>query len=194
LNEDVQVRFPLGPLAALTLLAAGLTSPWWPAWLASIPGPTAETPSRTELRAIASIIDDLARHLQEDQDLLTSGRPPHEVVPEIRLRADGARALAHAAEQRAAWLAAEAPALEAAFGLSRLGQDVLRPVLAEHLTAIGRLAAARHLDQVAPPESPGRPVVAGAEGWRARLERIRAPLVETAERLRKGPPSGRSGS
>jgi hypothetical protein len=189
LNEDLQVRFPLGPLAALTLLAAGLTSPWWPAWLASIPAPTAETPSRTELRAIASIIDDLARHLQEDQDLLMAGRPPHEVVPEIRRRADGARALAHAA-----WLAAEAPALEAAFGISRLGQDVLRPILAEHLTAIGRLAAARHLDQIAPPESPGRPVVTGAEGWRARLERIRAPLVEIAERLRSGRPGGRAGS
>jgi hypothetical protein len=194
LGEEVQVRFPLGPLAALTLLAAGLASPWWPAWLAAVPAPSAETPPRAELRAIASIIDDLARHLQEDRDLLLAGRPPHEVVPEIRRRAEGARALAQAAERRATWLAADAPALEAAFGLSRLGQDVLRPVLAEHLGAIGRLAAARRLDQVAPPEPPGRPVVTGAEGWRARLDRIRAPLGETADRLRGGVPVGRAGS
>jgi len=194
LHQEVQVRFPFGPLAALTLLAAGLTSPWWPVWFASVHVPVVETSFQKELRAIASIIDDLAHHLQEDQELLLSGRPPYEVVPEIQRRADGVRVLVQAAEQRAAWLATEAPAFEAAFGLSRLGQDILRPVLAEHFRAIGRLTSARHLDQVAPPASPGRPVVTGAEGWRARLERIRAPLVETAERLRSRPLSGRAGS
>lgn len=188
------MRFPVGPLAALSLLAAALTSPWWPSWLAAVPGPSAHAPPRAELGAIAGILDDLDRHLREDRDLLLAGRPPHETVPEIRRRAEGARALVDAAERRAAWLAAEAPALEASLGLSRLGQDVLRPVLAEHLGAIGRLAAARRLEQVAPPEPPGRPVVLGAEGWRGRLDRIRAPLAEIALRLRGGGPAGRSGS
>lgn len=180
------MRFPVGPLAALSLLAAALTSPWWPSWITSVPPPSAHSSLQPELRAIAEILDDLERHLREDRDLLLSGRPPHEVVPEIHRRSEGARALVTAAERRAAWLAAEAPALEASFELSRLGIDVLYPVLAEHFGAIGRLATAHHLEHVAPPETPGRPVVTGADGWRARLDRIRAPLSETALRLRGG--------
>lgn len=180
------MRFPIGPLAALSLLAAALTSPWWPIWLVSIPGPSAYTPLHTDLRAIADLLDDLDRHLREDRDLLLTDAPPYETVFKIRQRAEGAYALARAAEQRAIWLAAEAPAFESSFGLSRMGQDLLHPILAEHFSAIGYLSTASNLEQVAPPEPPGRPKLVGPEAWRGRLDRIRAPIAETAERLRGG--------